>query len=977
MTKFLRNTLRILVPASFAITAACGGAVKTQPVENIVVSIKATPDVGSSPLDVELTAIIDESWQGDVATLGYSWNFGDGTPVETGATVNHTYVSDGAYDAKLTVTDGDKTFAATKRIDVGVSGPGIDLKVTSVEATPDALNPGSPLTVKFTLENAGTEPTGADVIVRLYILPTADWPATPGSPTGVVNAGIVQGGQSQDALGTAYVPAQFADGDYYVFAFADGPDLIHESHEDNNVGRAVLPLQVTTGTLPVDIVVDSLTTTLTGPAAAGSSFTVATTLRNTGNASSPAFKLAHRLSIDPTVDFATDISLGALGSVTSIAPGATVTINSALTLPASLDNRPYYLGVIADANGDVAELDENNNTGMLSGFITVSGGTGCTEDGYESNETLDTAATLPAGSFTLKLCPSSSDWFRIDLAAGQRLTSTATFSNGDGNLALALYKDGTASAIASSDGTGNDETVDSGLITAASTWRVKVTASGNAAGTPYALALAVSSSGGNGKDLVPANYTVSPSSVSAGNTVNIAFDVYDFGTTGVTESTTAQLFLSTDATLSASDTLLATVSVGAIAAGQFASFTQQVTIPMSTPVGTWQVFLKVDAADAVAETYEDNNVAVRALGVGVGCGDDAYENNDDQAGANALGSGTISGLRVCTGDEDWYKVEVPAGGLLDVKVLFPNAEGDVDAYIRDANGSTVRSGTGTSDNELLSYTSTAGGTYYIRVKLYADHGTVAGNGYSLVVDGAVSSQVDLSPSAITFTPATAHPGEEVQVDFTVRNLSTMASPSFETSIRLSMDATIDGSDTEVATVPSAALGASGSATFSKKFIVPASVAGNTWRVGVFADPTNQVAEASETNNGRASTGSLNVPMPCTDDMYEENDNAGQSKALALATTISNLKVCGGDEDWFKFTAGATGSFTVRTDFVNASGDLDLAIFDATGATLLANSSSAANDFEQVTIQVTSGTSYVVRIRGFNGASNTYSIRGGP
>ena len=51
---------------------------------------------------------------GDAIT--YSWNWGDATPLSTGATPSHTFAADNTYTVTLTVTDAWGDFASTTRV---------------------------------------------------------------------------------------------------------------------------------------------------------------------------------------------------------------------------------------------------------------------------------------------------------------------------------------------------------------------------------------------------------------------------------------------------------------------------------------------------------------------------------------------------------------------------------------------------------------------------------------------------------------------------------------------------------------------------------------------------------------------------------------------------------------------------------------------------------------------------------------------
>jgi glucose/arabinose dehydrogenase/PKD repeat protein len=64
----------------------------------------ATPLTGTAPLAVSFSGTGSTDADGDPLT--YSWNFGDGSAAQSGATLNHTYQNPGTYAAVLTVADG-------------------------------------------------------------------------------------------------------------------------------------------------------------------------------------------------------------------------------------------------------------------------------------------------------------------------------------------------------------------------------------------------------------------------------------------------------------------------------------------------------------------------------------------------------------------------------------------------------------------------------------------------------------------------------------------------------------------------------------------------------------------------------------------------------------------------------------------------------------------------------------------------------
>jgi hypothetical protein len=102
-------------------------------------------------------------------------------------------------------------------------------------------------------------------------------------------------------------------------------------------------------------------------------------------------------------------------------------------------------------------------------------------------------------------------------------------------------------------------------------------------------------------------------------------------------------------------------------------------------------------------------------------------------------------------------------------------------------------------------------------------------------------------------------------------------------------------------------------------------------------------------------------IPCALDPEEPNEQFQAAKALAEGDTRGRT-VCPGDVDFYAVAAqpGDKVSVTLATSAVD--GPLTLALFDASGTTLLADSEQAA-DAQTVTATPTSGSRVYVRVRG--------------
>ncbi|REK18073.1 MAG: hypothetical protein DWQ37_04915, partial [Planctomycetota bacterium] len=117
-------------------------------------------------------------------------------------------------------------------------------------------------------------------------------------------------------------------------------------------------------------------------------------------------------------------------------------------------------------------------------------------------------------------------------------------------------------------------------------------------------------------------------------------------------------------------------------------------------------------------------------------------------------------------------------------------------------------------------------------------------------------------------------------------------------------------------------------------------------------------------------GDASVLQAIVPDPYEPNDDFVGAADLGAAGHIEQpgLSIHDSlDEDYFSFTADATGDITVQALFTDAEGDLDLYVYNSTPSQI--GSSASANDNEEVTFAAVAGETYYVNVYGFNGATN--------
>jgi hypothetical protein len=123
------------------------------------------------------------------------------------------------------------------------------------------------------------------------------------------------------------------------------------------------------------------------------------------------------------------------------------------------------------------------------------------------------------------------------------------------------------------------------------------------------------------------------------------------------------------------------------------------------------------------------------------------------------------------------------------------------------------------------------------------------------------------------------------------------------------------------------------------------------------------------------------------DAYEPNDNVATVAATLPGWAYSpNLGVLNGNytfsnlteeqDDWYRFQTTGTGGAAdkVRIDFINTKSnpgdqDLDLELWNGSGATLIASSLSSTQDFEQISLSGRAAGAYYIHVFGKGGVQN--------
>ncbi|WP_281184610.1 CARDB domain-containing protein [Trichlorobacter lovleyi] len=436
-----------------------------------------------------------------------------------------------------------------------------------VDVTPPvfAINPVTTPTTASSQTISGTIEAGATVLVSVSTSALAGTVTYPTSTTwSCTITGLVEGANTVTATATDTSGNQTLATATISYAKPAGPDLIV---------RAV-----------------SLPATLNS----GETVQVQVTVKNQGTLKAGKFYIGLYLSSDSTIT--TGDTFLSNEYLSSLAAGAEVSYTTSITLPAN-SSGTYYIGAIVDSKGAVTESDETNNS-FAVGPVSI---------GYGPD--------LVVAALGVPTSLVSGQTVSVPVAIRNQGTGAA------GKFYIGLYLS-TDSTITTSDTFLGEEYLSSLAAGAQRAYTTNITLPANISGAYY-IGAVVDSRGaiaesdetnnsfevgpisiGYGPDLIVAALDV-PASATAGQTISVPVTIQNQGT-GAAGTFYIGLYLSTDSTITASDTFLGEEYLSSLAAGTQRSYTASVVLPASAS-GTYYIGAIVDTRSAVSESEEANN----------------------------------------------------------------------------------------------------------------------------------------------------------------------------------------------------------------------------------------------------------------------------------------------------------------------------------------------------------------------------------
>ena len=325
-------------------------------------------------------------------------------------------------------------------------------------------------------------------------------------------------------------------------------------------------------------------------------------------------------------------------------------------------------------------------------------------------------------------------------------------------------------------------------------------------------------------------------------------------------------------------------------------------------------------------------------------------------------------------DEDWFRFKTTAeAGVGDfVGLLYRAGDGDVDLELFDANGNSLALSSVNDNWERIGLEGRAAGTYFVRIRSASGQ---LNSQYSLGFS-VPRSELQQDRFEANESRAVASDLKAIAGVYALTGLSIHV-PSDQDWYRFSLVG--DGRNSHFVELQSSATSGDIDVELFDRvgnLLQRSSGAADTERLSLDGYSAGEYfLRVLGRHDATAESYALKFDVPWISiaaDPYESNDF--RNTAYDLRGLEGGREVLGGsihsstDQDWFRFQLLNLGrdEHYVALNFSHVVGDLDLALFDASGNLL--RSSNTTQDRERISLNGLVGGTYFVRVSGFSGAT---------
>lgn len=382
-----------------------------------------------------------------------------------------------------------------------------------------------------------------------------------------------------------------------------------------------------------------------------------------------------------------------------------------------------------------------------------------------------------------------------------------------------------------------------------------------------------------GPDLIVSAVAV-PISAAPGTAISVSDTTKNQGAGGAASSTT-KFHLSANTALDASDVLLGTRAVPALAAGSLSGGATSLMLPSNTATGIYYVIAQADGAAAVPETSETNNTRVSGA---LRIGPDLIVGS--LSGTSTAAAGALITMNDTTKNQGAGTAPASSTGFY----LSVNSSIDAtDAFLGSRPVGELAPGAASSGSvSLMIPGGTATGTYYVLSR--ADWNSAVPETSETNNDRAFIVRIggDLVVTALS-VPVTGAANGLITVTDTTKNQGLAAVPASQTGFYLSLNALVDASDAFLGSRVAPPLDPSQTTSVSTQVTLPAATAPGTYWLIAAADWNLTVTESTESNNTRAS--SIRIGPDLTVTVLTAPSSAVAGTSMSVTDTTKNQ---GGD-----------------------------------------------------------------------------------
>ncbi len=586
-----------------------------------------------------------------------------------------------------------------------------DLGIQDMVGLPESVSNGTTVNLSINVVNQGSKTSQASTL-KYYLSNDETFDAATDQPLGEISVDPIRSGQTATLTPSfVYNASTMGDnGPKYLFLVADSNNSVLESNETNNM--------LSRGFTAEAVKPDDIDLILENPEiperwVVGENVTVSVEVFNQGTANAGASALTLYVSDSSTFDRSNATAI--ISRRLSALPGQARTTES-FTFPYL---EPYgdgdkYLFFVADAESNVAEINESNNTTALPIAVAPAINVDFTIIESTAPETIVIGQPITASATVLNQGTTASAATNLSLYVSNYVADTDVF-----DIKTAIFV-----------GTVPINTLGAGVSGTANLNFTYTSAFGSGQKNLFFVVDAANkidefrednnivkqtilASEPLDVDLVIKEPSVSPTSIIAGSRVDLSVRVENIGTVGA-GSSFLRAFLSNDQTLDSSDIQVWGRSIGEIAANdRTANQTSFFNYSPTHETGTKYILFVADADNTVFEKNENNNVSAVPLVVNV-----------VQPGIDlVIAKASVSGNTITVGQSLTVNAEVQnqgdtASGATKLSVYLSDTPTFDDNAVLVKTSNVDSLGTYVSSNQALtfSYLDTYGiGTKYVLV----------------------------------------------------------------------------------------------------------------------------------------------------------------------------------------------------------------------------------------------------------------------